>query len=170
MNTVLRKARRSVGLSAIALGIPATASAQAATDRWTIELTPYLWAAGLDGDTAADGTGSEIWDLLVAGLAPDEIADRLRSRYDAPPGAVERAVAVLVDELRREGLVAEADAVPGDGDIGDVVVRDGGGSRPARVEFEAPLLHRYTDMADFMLVDPIHEVEESGWPNRKVAH
>ena len=60
MNTVLRKARRSVGLSAIALGIPATASAQAATDRWTIELTPYLWAAGLDGDTAADGTGSEI--------------------------------------------------------------------------------------------------------------
>jgi hypothetical protein len=59
MNT-FRKARRSVGLLAIVLGIPAAASAQAATDRWTIELTPYLWAAGLDGDTAADGTGSEI--------------------------------------------------------------------------------------------------------------
>ncbi|HEY3518070.1 MAG TPA: hypothetical protein VGL98_13565 [Gammaproteobacteria bacterium] len=60
MNNVLRKARRSVGLLAIVLGIPATASAQAATDHWTIELTPYLWAAGLDGDTAANGTGSEI--------------------------------------------------------------------------------------------------------------
>ena len=31
------------------------------------------------------------------------------------------------------------------------------------------MLHRYTDMADFMLVDPIHEVEETGWPNQKVA-
>jgi hypothetical protein len=31
-----------------------------ASDRWTIELTPYLWAAGLDGNTAAEGTGSEI--------------------------------------------------------------------------------------------------------------
>jgi hypothetical protein len=59
MNT-FREARPSVGLLAIVLGIPAAASAQAATDRWTIELTPYLWAAGLDGDTAADGTGSEI--------------------------------------------------------------------------------------------------------------
>ena len=44
--------------------IPAAANAQsagaAAPDRWTVELTPYLWAAGLDGTTAADGTGSEI--------------------------------------------------------------------------------------------------------------
>ena len=42
------------------LGIPAAANAQGASDRWTVELTPYLWAAGLDGNTAADGAGSEI--------------------------------------------------------------------------------------------------------------
>jgi hypothetical protein len=49
---------------ALVLGIPAVACAQVgeggAPSRWTVELTPYLWAAGLDGDTAADGSGSEI--------------------------------------------------------------------------------------------------------------
>ena len=59
MSFVIRHARKWSGL-ALVLGIPAAAHAQEAPDRWTIELTPYLWAAGLDGNTAADGTGSEI--------------------------------------------------------------------------------------------------------------
>lgn len=60
MNTFLAAARRSSGLLLVILGIPAAANAQSAPERWTVELTPYLWAAGLDGTTAADGTGSEI--------------------------------------------------------------------------------------------------------------
>ena len=28
--------------------------------QWSVEVTPYLWVAGLDGDTAAHGAGSEI--------------------------------------------------------------------------------------------------------------
>jgi hypothetical protein len=44
------------------LAIPTAANAQeaGAPDAWSVEITPYLWAAGLDGDTAADGAGSEI--------------------------------------------------------------------------------------------------------------
>ena len=42
------------------LVIPAAVHAQGASDRWAVEIAPYLWAAGLDGNTAADGTGSEI--------------------------------------------------------------------------------------------------------------
>ena len=60
MSTVLREAGRLAGLLAVILGIPAAANAQGAPERWAVELTPYLWAAGLDGNTAADGTGSEI--------------------------------------------------------------------------------------------------------------
>lgn len=61
MNTFLRTARQSAGLLILLLlVIPAAAKAQNAPDRWTVELTPYLWAAGLDGNTAADDTGSEI--------------------------------------------------------------------------------------------------------------
>ena len=64
MSTVLRTTHRLAGSFAFVLAIPAAATAQGAgvatPDRWTVELTPYLWAAGLDGSTAAEGTGSEI--------------------------------------------------------------------------------------------------------------
>ena len=52
---------------ALAFCTPAAANAQESAgpdsgspEGWVIEITPYLWAAGLDGDTAANGTGSEI--------------------------------------------------------------------------------------------------------------
>ena len=63
MSAILRTTRRLAGSFAFLLAIPAAANAQgagAAAPGWTVELTPYLWAAGLDGTTAAGGTGSEI--------------------------------------------------------------------------------------------------------------
>ena len=65
MNTFLLTARRPAGslvliFAVVILAIPVAANAQSTPDRWTVELTPYLWAAGLDGTTAADGRGSEI--------------------------------------------------------------------------------------------------------------
>jgi hypothetical protein len=64
MSSTLRSGRRRYGWWALALVIPAAARAQGAddgaADRWAVEITPYLWAAGIDGTTAADGTGSEI--------------------------------------------------------------------------------------------------------------
>jgi hypothetical protein len=65
MSTVVRMTLRRAGFLAFVLAIPAAAAngqgaGAAASDRWTVELTPYLWAAGLDGNTAAGGTGSEI--------------------------------------------------------------------------------------------------------------
>ena len=116
-----------------------------------------------------EGPGSEIWDALVAGCGPDEIAGRLRTRYLAPPGAIEDAVAALAEELCEERLLDRANGQPANGATAAAPAPGGGDTTSPLEEFEAPILHRYTDMADFMLVDPIHEVEESGWPNRKAA-
>jgi hypothetical protein len=64
MSTVFGNGPWRAGLFAFALQMASAASAQeadaGAAERWAVELTPYLWAAGLDGDTAAGGTGSEI--------------------------------------------------------------------------------------------------------------
>jgi hypothetical protein len=87
----------------------------------------------------------------------------------APPDEIEAAVAALVEELRAEELLDEAPDPSANGAAVGTLVAGGGDPTHARAEFEAPILHRYTDMADFMLVDPIHEVEESGWPNRTLA-
>jgi hypothetical protein len=114
-----------------------------------------------------DGTGSEIWDLVVAGYTTDEIGARLAERYDAPAGQIDEAVLALVDRLKEEGLVDEVDAASNGSAPPRVTFADTGNGR--RTEFVEPALHRYTDMADFMLVDPIHEVDDSGWPNAKAV-
>jgi hypothetical protein len=36
-----------------------------------------------------------------------------------------------------------------------------GGKRRAYV---APAFDRYTDMAELLLIDPVHDVDEAGWP------
>ena len=116
-----------------------------------------------------EGPGSEIWDALVAGSGPDEIARRLRARYMAPPGAIEDAVSSLAEELCRERLLDGTHEPSTNGATVGTPAPDSGDATTPLEEFRAPVLHRYTDMADFMLVDPIHDVEDSGWPNRKVA-
>lgn len=58
--TALGDSLRHAGAFALLLSLAAAANAQPAGDRWVVEITPYIWAAGLDGDTAADGNTSEI--------------------------------------------------------------------------------------------------------------
>ena len=48
------------GVGAFLLPFAAMASQQAAADDWTLELAPYLWVAGIDGDATIDG---EEYDL-----------------------------------------------------------------------------------------------------------
>jgi len=69
----------------------------------------------------------------------------------------------LADELRGETLLeqlADEVGVPPDDEVA-APASDG--------PFVAPVLERYEDMQDFLLVDPIHEVDDSGWPNKKTA-
>jgi len=37
----------------------------------------------------------------------------------------------------------------------------------ADAPFVLPVLERYTDMQELLLIDPIHDVDETGWPRRK---
>ena len=107
------------------------------------------------------GSGAEIWDLLGSGYSVDEIADALEGRFGSADG-IRAAVTGLAEELHSEGLVehADDDAAP-PSPIADAA--DAGGV------FVRPALERYEDMQDFLLVDPIHEVEDTGWPHKKLG-
>jgi hypothetical protein len=108
-----------------------------------------------------EGSGAEAWTALAAGRSIAEVTADLESSYAAEAGVIEAAVSDLV-----EWIVAERLAVP----------VDLNGSAPAferRQEdaatnsppFQLPVFHKFTDMQDFLLVDPIHEVDDAGWPH-----
>lgn len=101
------------------------------------------------------GSGPAIWALLLGGASESEICAALAVTHEGAPEAIRSGVASLIEELLESEL-----AVPGDGP----------GNSPApdalaeKATFETPKLERYTDMKDYFLLDPIHEVDPAGWP------
>jgi hypothetical protein len=110
-----------------------------------------------------DGAGAEIWTLLAAHARLTSIVDRLMQRYTGERSEMERALLVLIAELDREQLIAPYD--PGAHALPlEPAVPAAAEARPA---FEPPVLQKFTDMKELLLLDPIHEVDERGWPHRK---
>ena len=106
-----------------------------------------------------DGPGSEIWTLAASGLPPTEIVAHATERYGGDPALVEGSVARLLEEMVDEGLLVSAPEA-----AAEVPARP----EPAPSPFVEPVLHKYTDMQEFMLADPIHNVDEqAGWPHAK---
>jgi hypothetical protein len=109
------------------------------------------------------GAGADIWESLVKGQGRDQTLALLEARYDADPALIAQAVDDLLQRLADEDLLDPA----GDG------AATSHGSQPEaageRRPFDAPTLEKYTDMQDFLLVDPIHETDEAGWPSMNRA-
>jgi hypothetical protein len=110
------------------------------------------------------GAGAEIWTLLASGRPIDEIVSSLEQLYDAEPAELRTTIERLVEQLAQEDLIELGAAVT------PALQPNGDGERPTvRSAFEPPVLDKFTDMQDFLLVDPIHEVDTSGWPYTKNA-
>lgn len=107
------------------------------------------------------GTGARVWEGIGADVPADAIAADLAAAFDgvdAPPD-----LTAFLAELEAEGLIGPSAADGG-----------GHGAMPgfsgARQAFAPPVLERFTDMQDLILLDPVHEVDEAhGWPHTKPA-
>lgn len=111
-------------------------------------------------------TGAEVWSGLGGEASVDAIVSEIATRYRTPPEEIRAAVEGLLDDLRAEGLVVpvEGAAPPADGERrpGPDPGADG------RPEFRPPVLEKFDDMQDLILLDPVHEVEEElGWPHAR---
>jgi len=102
-------------------------------------------------DTAADA-----WDLLTGGADVGEASIVIAERYgiDAATGSAD--LAPFVQRLLDEGLIAPAgDTAHPSGELEAIA---------AGAAYRPPLLEKFDDMEELLLLDPIHEVDEDGWP------
>ena len=108
------------------------------------------------------GSGALIWDLISSGRSIGEVVAQLQQRFPDATDEIEICVLDFIGKLVEERLVLEQDA----GDLEAIAL---GEQPPLRKgtesKFEKPCLQKYSDMQDLLLLDPIHEVDEMGWPN-----
>jgi hypothetical protein len=110
-----------------------------------------------------DRVGTDVWALIETGADTDEIVRDIGRRYDGDPLEMEQAVVRLLDELRQEELIVADETRAGERTTAPTQHDDTGSERR---RFEAPTLRKYTDMQELILLDPIHEVDDTGWPYR----
>ena len=113
-----------------------------------------------------DKAGADIWNLINSGASVNEIIEAIAHRYKDDRAVIENAVNQLLTELQQEDLIVP-DQTKEPRSIHEPEVCVGSGSEVERSGFEAPILHKYTDMQDLLLLDPIHGVDETGWPSVK---
>jgi hypothetical protein len=95
-------------------------------------------------------SGTAVWTGLASGRTLSEIVATLAGADDANARA---AVGRFIGELVTEGLLR-----PGD-DCVDTIW-----APRVDAEFQAPTIEKFDDLQALLLIDPIHDVGEQGWP------
>jgi len=95
------------------------------------------------------GISAQLWQWLASRATRAQMLDAL-----GPLTADQvRSVDDFIDSLVKEGIIEEAPGEPA-----APLAKYGG-------PFEEPKFAKYNDMTNLLLSDPIHDVDETGWPN-----
>jgi Coenzyme PQQ synthesis protein D (PqqD) len=106
------------------------------------------------------GNGALLWEAIAQGASLETIASQIVDAFDLDRAAAEETVVSFSNELEREGLIVamESDQPHPEPPLDFRGSTNGQG-------FTTPVVEKYTDMQDLVLLDPVHEVDERGWPH-----
>jgi hypothetical protein len=98
-------------------------------------------------------SGAAIWLALRAGASDQGIVASFTSRFPAASNA-ERDISAFIEQLLQEGLIASVEK-------GNETATP---SLAQLQEFQPPALERFDDLKELLLLDPVHDVDDAGWP------
>jgi Coenzyme PQQ synthesis protein D (PqqD) len=99
--------------------------------------------------------GAYLWSRLVAGDTTEAIVHDLVAVFARDRTEIGTTVAEYVALLEKEQLIVSAVAGEASGLSIEVALP---------TQFGTPELHAYSDMKDMLLLDPVHDVADVGWP------
>jgi hypothetical protein len=102
------------------------------------------------------GDGVTIWQWLEHAPTIDQVIALAIEQFDGDPVEIDQAVRSFIDALKLERLAVPASAAANE--------RWSGTRAGSRTSFRSPALATFSDMQELLWLDPIHEVDESGWP------
>jgi hypothetical protein len=113
--------------------------------------------------------GVGIWAAIERGVPMSNLIEEMVWQYDANREDIEKAVSELIGEMLHEDLISiEKGSEVESTDISSRPLQSK--ARLEKLSFHIPVLGKHTNMADLLLLDPIHEVDEvKGWPEKKTG-
>lgn len=114
-------------------------------------------------------TGSLIWSLVDKGASTSDVQNLVQQTYQGDAADIDRSVQELLGQLQQENLIVPVDVAPAVDltELQQILPASNGHAKPS---FNPPLLNKYSDMQELLLLDPIHDVDEAGWPKPVPEH
>jgi Coenzyme PQQ synthesis protein D (PqqD) len=133
-----------------------------------IRVSPWVTHERLDDEVIAinletgayyalDGVAADCWVLSARGSEIDDLVVAITERYEVAEPQARSDVTGFLEELLRERLVVA-------GNDTEPLPASPLPPLPAKKAYVAPAVQKYDDLEDLLLLDPIHEVDEAGWP------
>lgn len=103
------------------------------------------------------GPAALLWQAMDKPSDEARLIRTLAGQFEVPAEQAGKDVEAFIQQLQAEQLI--------------VATETAGGHEPAsppgeRRPYTVPQLERYADLQDLLLLDPIHEVGEQGWPHQ----
>lgn len=97
--------------------------------------------------------GAYVWNGLIAYNSPQQITKALQENYHNGSPDIQSDIDQFLKQLIEEGLLKESSQPLAN----DVI-------KSPIVSYQPPTIDVYSDMQEILLLDPVHDVDESGWP------
>lgn len=111
-------------------------------------------------------TGRFLWKEIGNEPTLVDVVSSTLIYYDGEASVIKNAVSQFLNELKDEELIAEFEDEQNPGESASGYKADDA-PKNDKNPFEAPSLMKYTDQQEMLLLDPIHEVDDLGWPQKK---
>lgn len=100
--------------------------------------------------------GQWIWKLLQKWPTLDEVYSAVTPRDHDNGKAIHAEVAAFLEKLAEHGLVEMTTDHP---------ENNGLSGQKSPIGYETPKIQVFSDQQELLLLDPIHEVDDPGWPS-----
>ncbi len=102
-------------------------------------------------------TGFEIWKCLAQGFPKEHIFKYMAAQYQGDAALIQQQIQTFLQQLIQENLIAEISGNDVPSCFQEV-------KRVNAPVFTTPIFQKFTDMQELLILDPIHEVSDTGWP------
>ena len=109
---------------------------------------------------SVEGPGIDIWRMLEQRRDADDIVESFTRGANGCADGNAQAVRAFLQNAADEALIVPDEAAATNG------FAPQNGHHLATLDLAAtpPRIQKFTDMRDLLLLDPIHELDETGWP------
>lgn len=111
-----------------------------------------------------DSTAAMVWSEIEKVKTAAEIINTFNHHFDVDRDTIKTDIRMLIQELLTEELIVPVNDSPNKNNL--TRIESDSKNISGLLEYTRPVLNKYTDLEDLLLLDPVHDVDDAGWPNK----